>query len=80
MKHTLVSAGNTIPPIYFLLTEKGYQVKLENSYWKAENDKVEIVAEDIIRLAGLIYLYETKGNDWMVENEKINEFINKFEI
>jgi len=73
----LASAGNTEPPIYFLLIEKGYEISINGEYWIAENSTSKFTAYNVLELAGLIMLYENKGKNWHVNDDKIEEFIKK---
>ncbi len=41
-KFYLASASNTLPPIYYLLKEKGYSIRVENTFWVAENETTQI--------------------------------------
>jgi len=78
MKTNLVAAGNVVPPIYYLLKEKGFEIRKEEIGWIAENENQQFIAENIIELAGLIYLVENKGNNWKVDDDLIHHFIEKF--
>lgn len=77
-KYKLASAGNVEPPIYYLLLEKGYEVSIQGDYWIAENDNHLFMAANVIELAGLIFLTNAKGQDWQVDDDKIDNFIEKF--
>ncbi|MBL7808711.1 MAG: hypothetical protein JNN28_12900 [Saprospiraceae bacterium] len=77
-KFYLASASNTLPPIYYLLKEKGYTIRVENTFWVAENETTNFCSEDLLMLAGLVFLYENKGEDWRIDDEKIEEFGKKY--
>lgn len=79
-KYNLTAAGNTIAPTYYLLIEKGYSIALKDEYWFAENDTVRISADDLLALAGLVSLYEQKGESWQIEDQQIAAFIEKFDL
>ncbi|MEZ4886758.1 MAG: hypothetical protein R3E32_18665 [Chitinophagales bacterium] len=77
-KFRLAAASNILVPIYYLLTEKGYTITDDGKMWLAENEKVVLIAEDTLALAGMVYLYENKGEDWRVDDDKIDSFVEKF--
>lgn len=76
----LAAAGNTIAPMYFLLIEKGYKVNRKDEKWRAKKGQASFIASDLLQLGGLVLLFEHKGNQWRIEDEKIHEFIRRFEI
>lgn len=77
-KSQIYTAGNILAPIYHLIIEKGYDVKKEGEYLIAENEISKFGAEDIVQLAGLVFLFESKGDNWSVSDEKIEEYLAKF--
>lgn len=77
-KSILYTAGSIEPPMYHLLLEKGFEVKVEGDCWIAENEESKFIAEDVTQLAGLILLFESKGDNWEVSDEKIDEYLDKF--
>lgn len=78
-KFNLVTTGNTEPPIYFLLIEKGYQISTKHHFWVAENEISKFISETLVGLAGLIHLYENRGQNWRISDEKIDEFVKQFD-
>ncbi|CAM1340568.1 hypothetical protein [Tenacibaculum amylolyticum] len=69
----IAAAGNIIPPIYHLILEKGYDIKLKDEYIIATKDNFEFIANDFTELAGLIFLIENKGKNWKVSDELIQD-------
>lgn len=74
-KYKLSGAGNIEAPAYHLIKEKGYTISCENELWKIEGEDVEFMSHSLLEVLGLILLYESKGQDWLVSDEKIEEFI-----
>ncbi|KAA3632154.1 MAG: hypothetical protein DWQ02_15175 [Bacteroidetes bacterium] len=77
-KYTLSAAGDILPPIYYTIIEKGYSIKAEEGFWIAENEKAKLIGDDLMDLAGLILLFEEKGENWVVDDAKIDDFLEKF--
>lgn len=67
-KYLLASGSNTLGPAYFLLKEKGYIVSMHDHFCVAEKENLRVVAEDWLQLAGLVMLYENKGENWRVDD------------
>lgn len=66
-------ANNVIPPIYHLILEKGYQIKREGEYIVGAKEDIELKAYDLIELGALVFLYENKGENWKVSDDKIDD-------
>ena len=77
-KSILYTAGSIEAPMYYLLLEKGFEVIVEGNYWIAENENSKFIAEDVTQLAGLIFLFENKGENWSVSDAKIDKYLNRF--
>ncbi len=77
-KYRLSAAGNILPPIYYTILEKGYSIKAEDGFWIAENEKAILTGDDLMDLAGLILLFEEKGENWEVDDTKIDVFLKNF--
>ncbi len=77
-KFRIAAASNVLIPIYYLLNEKGFTLNRTDRGWAAENEEAKFIAEDLMLLAGLIYLWEHKGDDWKVDDEKIDAFWEKY--
>lgn len=67
-KYHLASGSNTLGPAYFLLKEKGYTVSMHYHFCVAENENLRVMAEDWLQVAGLVMLYENKGENWRVDD------------
>lgn len=76
---TLASAGNTEPPAYKLIIDKGYNVERRDNSLVAKKDGLIFLAYSALELLGLIVLFETKGENWGVEDEVIDEYCDLFE-
>ena len=71
----LVAAGNVEAPIYISLIDKGYLLRIENDNVIATKDNFEYYAENIIELAGIIFLVESRGKNWKVSDENIDNYL-----
>ncbi|WP_299121982.1 hypothetical protein [uncultured Tenacibaculum sp.] len=75
---TIAAAGNTEPPAYKLIIDKGYSIEKKGDSLLAQKDDLIFLAYSILELAGLIFLYETKGANWQVDDEVIDEYCELF--
>ncbi|WP_457425962.1 hypothetical protein [Roseateles sp. P5_E7] len=66
-KLTLAAAGNVLPAALATLRQLGYVVTLTNNgrLFKAENGLRTFVAEDALRLLGLVKMHEIRGAEWV---------------
>jgi hypothetical protein len=74
-KFKLSTAGNTVPSAFELIKDLGFVVSKKNDIWKAENEKALFIATSPLELLGLITLYNAKGENWQVSDEKIDAFV-----
>lgn len=74
---TLAAASDVLAPAYYVLLEKGYEVRYDQQtdWWTAEKDGVHLSAYDPIQLCGIAYIYEAKGADWPVSDEAIDAYM-----
>ncbi len=72
-------AGNIEPPIYQMILDKGYSINYENEFLIAQKGDLEIIANNMIELAGIISLRENKGRNWKVSDDVIDNFLNFIE-
>ncbi len=75
----LATAANTEPPLYYLLVERGYEIRIEHDFWVAEKETATFISESLAGVAGLVLLYETKGTNWGISDDLIEGFLNKFD-
>ncbi|SEB45922.1 hypothetical protein SAMN04489761_0843 [Tenacibaculum sp. MAR_2009_124] len=75
---TIASAGNTEPPAYKLIIDKGYRIEKKKDSILAKKDNLVFSAYGALELLGLICLYETKGDNWRVDDDIIDEYCNLF--
>ncbi|TDQ29887.1 hypothetical protein [Tenacibaculum caenipelagi] len=68
-------AGNIEAPIYKLLLDKGFKISIESEHWVAKGEDFEAIADNIIELAGIIYLKENKGKNWKVGDDVIDNYV-----
>ncbi|WP_460620149.1 hypothetical protein [Hymenobacter ruber] len=75
--NTLSAANNVLAPAFYLLQEQGYAVSYDatQEWWIARKGELRFLAYSTIELCGLIYIYEQKGDEWAVSDDKINEFL-----
>ncbi|CAL2082940.1 hypothetical protein [Tenacibaculum sp. 190524A05c] len=66
-------AGNVVPPVYHLILEKGYRIKFKDNYIVATKNNIELIAQDFVELGGLVFLFENKGENWKVSDDKIDD-------
>lgn len=71
---TIAAAGNTEPPVYKLIKDKGYMVVREGDYLIAKKEGLVFKAQGALELGGLIFLYENKGDKWRVNDDIIDEY------
>jgi hypothetical protein len=73
----LSAAANVLAPAYYALREKGYHVHYdkERDWWIAEKEAIRLVAYNSIELCGLAYVHETKGENWRVSDDDIDEYM-----
>lgn len=77
----IASAGNVEPPIFSLLKDKGYDISINSlGYWEATKKNKVFIGVNVIELAGLLYLIDHKGEQWRVEDAKIDEFLDFIEL
>ena len=77
--NSLSVAGNLIPPLYDLIIEKGYEIRYSGEFILAKNENIELKAYDLIELGALVFLYENKGLNWKVNDEKIEDCLSFIE-
>jgi len=68
-------AGNIEPPLFEIIKGKGYKIEINNKIWIAKKENLEFRGENIIDLAGIILMYETKGSEWKVIDSKIDDYL-----
>lgn len=71
--NSIAVAGNIVPPIYHLILEKGYEIKWKGEYIVAAKEDIELKAYDLIELGAIVFLYENKGLNWKVNDDKIDD-------
>ncbi len=71
--NSIAVSGNIVPPIYHLILEKGFKIKRKGEYIVAAKEYIELKACDFIELGALVFLYENKGVNWKVNDEKIDD-------
>lgn len=77
----IAAVGNVEPPIFSLLRDKGYHISISDSGdWIARKEETTFVGDNVIELAGLIYLIDHKGKQWGVEDAKIDEFLDFIQL
>ena len=69
------AAGNIEPPLYKIISDKGYQIEINNKLWIAKKSNLEFRGESIIELAGIILMYDTKGTNWKVSDSVIENYL-----
>lgn len=74
-KHNLSAAGNTEPPAFELIKEMGFEISKRDDLWSAENYNAKFNASSPLELLGVITLYQAKGENWRISDEKIQQFI-----
>lgn len=74
-KFQLSAAGNTEPPAFELIKEMGFEVLKKDDFWIAESLNCRFNASSPLELLGLIKLYQAKGEQWRVSDDKIEKFI-----
>lgn len=74
-KFKLSATGNTEPPAFELIKALGFTVSKNDDIWKAENEKALFFAASPLELLGLITLYNAKGENWRVSDEKVDAFV-----
>lgn len=75
---TLAAAGNTLSPALAVLRELGYTVTREASgerLFRAKNANCLLLAEDPLRLLGLVKLYEIRGEQWRPTDSEVDDFL-----
>ncbi|RYG60377.1 hypothetical protein EON80_24785 [bacterium] len=81
-KLRIFTAGNVFVPAYLALKQKGFTVweegTAERETWYAEDATRLFIAEDPLSLLGLVAMHETRGDDWMAEDEEIDAFMAEF--
>lgn len=75
----IADAANVLVPAYLAICRKGYLVKNENGYMTAELGDRRFLAEDPLRLLGLIALAEIRGAAWQASDEEIDDYLRRFE-
>jgi hypothetical protein len=85
-KEKIASAGNVLVPAFLSLKEMGYLVERVKSdspdgkdFWRAENEQLELIAEDPVTLLALATIYATRGKNWKASDSEIDDFIEKYE-
>ena len=74
----IAEAANVLAPAYAALVQKGFSIRTSGPYMIAERGSDRFVAEDPLRLLGLVALTECRGSDWRVTGEEVEEFTAKF--
>ncbi|CAL2079193.1 hypothetical protein [Tenacibaculum sp. 190524A02b] len=77
-KITIAAAGNTEPPAYKLIKDIGFKIEKKGDSLIAKKDNLTFYASGALELAGLIFLYESKGENWKVADEIIDEYCDLF--
>lgn len=76
----LCTEGNVEVPAYLVLKQKGYAVTAPgNDNWDAEKDGLRFRAESLIRLLGLVCMYEVRGTNWAATDQEIDNFLEKYD-
>ena len=73
------AAGNVEPPLFKILTDKGYTIEINNELWIAKMSNLQFAGENIFELAALVLMYETKGVDWRVSDTEVDNYVDFLE-
>lgn len=50
----------------------------EREFWYAANDEREFISGGPIALLGIVYLYESRGENWIAMDEEIEVFMREY--
>ena len=80
-KQIRISAlGNVEPPLFKILKDKGYTIEVTSSkMWIAKLPNLQFTGENILELAALVLMYETKGIDWRVSDIEVDNYVDFLE-
>ncbi len=73
-KFQLSATDSTEPSAFELIKEMGFEITKEGDLWIAENYNARFSGGSPLELLGLISLYQAKGDDWQVSDDKLDEF------
>jgi hypothetical protein len=80
----VADAANTIVPCFLVLESQGYKISKrqdsEIEQWIAEKGDLQVLAEDPLRLLGLVTMVEARGEKWYAPDEEIEGFLQKFNL
>ena len=69
------TAGNIEPTLFEVIIRKGYALEIAGKTWIAKKPYLEFRGDNIIELAGVVLLYETKGNNWKTSDSVVDDYL-----
>ena len=74
----LADAANVMTPAYLTLLAKGYSVRKHGDAMIAEGNGECFIAEDPLRLLGLVAVAQERGADWRASDQEVEAFLSQF--
>jgi hypothetical protein len=76
----ITTAGNIVIPAIKLIKDLGFHLKVEDGFFSAKKGDDIFMAEDPIRLLGLIKLIEAEGENWRISDDEIETIGREYNI
>ncbi|GAB2544042.1 hypothetical protein [Simplicispira piscis] len=78
MSIEITAAGNSETAAHSALLQLGYSVSALNTepkLFKATKQSVQLVAEDMLQLLGLVKLLDVRGHNWQPTDAEVDRFL-----
>ena len=75
----IAATANTLAPAWRVLVSKGWDVERHydepTERWTAKRGPIELSAQDVLQLLGLVCVYNSRGDEWRPTDDEVRDFL-----